>query len=84
MCRWGYTGCTLCLFCRSAQENREYLFFRCSFSNRIWSNILAECSISNAPLDWDAIEDWGLKELNGRGIRARLGRLCLGSIVYNL
>jgi hypothetical protein len=45
---------------------------------------MAECSISNAPLDWDAIEDWGLKELNGRGIRARLGRLCLGYTVYNL
>ncbi|XP_062165085.1 uncharacterized protein LOC133871676 [Alnus glutinosa] len=27
---------------------------------------MAECSISNAPLDWDAIEDWGLKELNGK------------------
>jgi hypothetical protein len=45
---------------------------------------MAECSILNAPLDWDAIEDWGLKILQGRGIRASLGRLCLGAIVYNL
>jgi len=84
MCGWGYTGCTLCLFCRGAQENREHLFFRCNFSSRIWSNIMAECSISNAPLDWDAIEDWGLKDLKGKGIKANLGRLCLGSTVYNL
>jgi hypothetical protein len=45
---------------------------------------MAKCSILNAPLDCDAIEDWGLKVLHGRGIRASLGRLCLGAIVYNL
>jgi hypothetical protein len=84
MCGWGYTGCTLCLFCHGAQENREHLFFRFSFSSRIWLYIMAECSISNAPLGWEAIEAWGLKDLKGRGIRANLGRLCLGSTVYNL
>jgi hypothetical protein len=84
MCGWGYTGCTLCLFCRAAQENREHLFFRCSFSSRIWTNIMSECSIPNAPLDWDAIEAWGVKVLRGRGVRANLGRLCLGSTVYNI
>jgi hypothetical protein len=45
---------------------------------------MAECSISNAPMDWDAIEAWGLKALKGKCIRANLGRLCLGSTVYNL
>jgi len=84
MCGWGYIGSTLCLFCRGAQETRENIFFRCSFRSRIWSNIMAKCSISNAPLDWDAIEDWGLKDLKGKGIKANLGRLCLGSTVYNL
>jgi len=84
MCGWGYTGCTLCLVCRGAQENREHIFFRCSFNSRIWSNIMVECSISNALLNWDAIEDWRLKNLTGKGIRANLGRLCLGSTVYNL
>jgi hypothetical protein len=78
MCGWGYTGCTLCLFCRAAQENREHLFFRCSFSSRIWTNIMSECSIPNAPLDWDAIEAWGLKVLRGRGVRANFGEAVFG------
>jgi hypothetical protein len=78
MCGWGYTRCSLCLFCYGAQESREHLFFRCSFSSRIWTKIMAECSILNAPLDWDAIEDWGLKTLQGSNIRANLGRLWLG------
>jgi hypothetical protein len=84
MCGWCYTGCTLCLLCRGAQENREHFFFRCRFSSRIWINIMSECSIPNAPLDWDAIEAWGLKVLRGKGVRATLGRLCLGSTVYNI
>jgi hypothetical protein len=35
MCRWGYSGDSLCLFCRSRQENRDYLFFECSLSKRV-------------------------------------------------
>jgi hypothetical protein len=57
MCGWDYTRYSSYLFCYGSQESREHLFFRCSFSCQIWTKIMAECSILNAPLDWDAIED---------------------------
>jgi hypothetical protein len=27
MCKWGYAGDSLCLFCRGRQESREHIFF---------------------------------------------------------
>jgi hypothetical protein len=56
---WGYSGKSLCLFCYGAQESRKHLFFRCSFSSRVWINITAECSLLNVPLDWDNLQNWG-------------------------
>jgi hypothetical protein len=84
MCCWGYNGNSLCLFCYSAQESIEHLFFKCSFSSRIWRNIMSECSIFLAPLDWDDIPSWGVVVLRGRSLKATLGRLNLGATVYQL
>jgi hypothetical protein len=73
-----------CLFCYGAQESRVHLFFRCSFSRQIWNEIMADCSFLNVPLDWESIEDWCLKELKGKSLKANLGRLCLRATVYHL
>jgi hypothetical protein len=80
----GYTGQILCLFCYGAQESRDHLFFRCSFSRRIWTEIMVDCSFLNVPLDWENIEDWCLKALKGKSLKASLGRLCLRATVYHL
>jgi hypothetical protein len=82
MCCWGYNGNNLCLFCYSAQESIEHLFFRCSFSSRIWTNIMAECSVLQAPLDCDDIPSLGAVVLSGRSLKANLRRLSLGATVY--
>jgi len=84
MCCWGYSGQILCPFCYGAQESREHLFFRCSFSRRIWNEIMAECYFYNVPLDWDDIVVWSLKVLQGKSLRAVLGRLCFGAAVYHI
>lgn len=35
MCRWGYSGDSLCFFCHVKQENRDHLIFECGLSRRI-------------------------------------------------
>jgi hypothetical protein len=45
---------------------------------------MTECSFKNVPLDLDNIESWGAAELQGKGFKASLGRLCLGATVYHL
>jgi hypothetical protein len=82
MCCWDYGGNGLCLSCYGSQESKEHPFFRCSFSGRIWSSIMADCSFKKVPLDWDYIEHWGAVELQGKGLKASLGRLCLVSLLH--
>jgi hypothetical protein len=45
---------------------------------------MADCSIFNVPLDWENIQEWSLKVLQGKNLKASLGQLCLGATVYNL
>ncbi len=45
---------------------------------------MADCSFLNVPLDWESVEDLCLKALQGKSLKASLGRLCLGATVYHL
>jgi hypothetical protein len=45
---------------------------------------MTECSFKNVPLDWNNIQSWGAAELQGKSLKASLGRLCLGATVYYL
>lgn len=82
MCSWGYTGESQCLFCHGWLESRENLFFICSFSWRIWKEVMADCYYVDMPLAWDSVEDWGIAMLHGKNLKSCLGRLCFGAIVY--
>jgi len=84
MCCWGFSGNILCPFCYGGMESRDHLFFKCSFSCRIWIHIMADCSLINVPVEWDCIESWGNTMLIGKSLKACLGRLCLGATVYHL
>jgi hypothetical protein len=44
---------------------------------------MADCSFTDVSVDWDFIESWGSTMLQGRSLKASLGRLCLGAIVYH-
>jgi hypothetical protein len=45
---------------------------------------MVDYSFRNVPLDWEDIEDWCVKVLQGKSLKASLDRLCLGATVYNL
>ena len=36
LAKWGYTGDTLCVFCRGCIGSKDHLFFACNFARRIW------------------------------------------------
>ena len=54
--QWGIGVDPLCKFCIHQMEDREHLFFQCSFTNRIWKVIMALCLVSDAPVDWNLFE----------------------------
>jgi hypothetical protein len=49
---WGYTRDTQCGFCKNGMESHDHLFFRCSFSSRIWKNCMQRCINENPDIDW--------------------------------
>jgi hypothetical protein len=51
MCRWGYVGSFLCVFCDACHESPEHLFFQCSFNRRIWRTLMVDCSFFDFPID---------------------------------
>jgi len=61
MCAWGYLGSILCMFCYAHQENRFHIFFGCSFSRRIWMEIMSDRSFINVPTSWNNVEFGVLK-----------------------
>ena len=81
---WGYKGDVQCRLCHNQLENRDHLFFECSFSYRIWKFCMIRHRVDNPLLIWDDIlllrcRNWGHKTL-----KCMLCRLVLGSVVYNL
>jgi len=83
MFSWGYIGDVNCLFCHGCMEDRDHLFFICSFSRRVWRVVMAVCLIENPPICWDEVLQWGLAVFHGKTIKAYLGRLCIGVVVYH-
>jgi hypothetical protein len=45
---------------------------------------MTACSLVNVPLDWEDILSWSANVLQGKGLRATLGRLILGASIYHI
>ncbi|XP_059454950.1 uncharacterized protein LOC132185154 [Corylus avellana] len=75
MLSWGYKGDVSCSFCLiRCIEDRDHLFFQCSFSRRIWKELLHLCRVDNEYVDWEDILKWGLLELMRITMKAVLCR----------
>uniref|UniRef100_A0A2N9JAL9 Reverse transcriptase domain-containing protein n=1 Tax=Fagus sylvatica TaxID=28930 RepID=A0A2N9JAL9_FAGSY len=84
MLKWGFNVDGNCVFCRYAIETRNHIFFDCSFSKRIWRNVMALRLISDPQFCWEHLVEWGSMHLKGKGLRANLCKLAWWAIVYYL
>ena len=81
---WGINVDPVCQFCRQYMEDRNHLFFKCSFSSRIWKYIMGLCLASSVPDNWDLLLKWDIKNLKGRSFRATLCKIAWWATVYHL
>lgn len=51
--KWDYKGEICCVFCRNGVESKEHLFFKCSYSGRIWQEGMRRCTVDYPPVYWD-------------------------------
>jgi hypothetical protein len=84
MCGWGFEGDSLFLFCRASIESQSHLFFECSFSRRIWSSLMNDCSVSYYPSKWDEVAIWSITAMKGSTLESSIWKLCFGAAVYHL
>ena len=51
--KWGLLNSTSCVFCSRNIEDRNHLFFECTFTANIWKRVLMLCGESRMPRTWD-------------------------------
>lgn len=47
-----------CILCGSSDETRNHLFFECSYSKKVWFDILEKLNIISASVSWEIILPW--------------------------
>jgi hypothetical protein len=72
------------VFCRHFIEDRNYLFFACRYSGRIWKNGMALCDVAAPRLSWEDVVNERLRNWRKKVFRAFLCRVAFGSFVYHL
>ena len=58
MIQWGYQGNNLRVFCRMKREIRDYIFFDCSISRRIWQQVKVQSLMEDSGYDWGQVLQW--------------------------
>jgi hypothetical protein len=51
---------------------------------RIWSTLMSTCLFIDIPSEWEKVLTWSIATLQGKGLQASLGKLCLGACIYHL
>jgi hypothetical protein len=71
------TGNVLCIL-QENLENREHLFFQCSFTARVWKQELEQCRQHSQAFDWDSYS-LGVMGLTDEILSSIIGRIALAT-----
>ncbi|KAL0740389.1 hypothetical protein Bca4012_081902 [Brassica carinata] len=55
MANWELNVDQACVLCNSGQESRDHLFFSCSYTFCIWSDLTSRSPISSPPSNWNDV-----------------------------
>jgi hypothetical protein len=45
---------------------------------------MVDCSLPNSPVVWENVVQLSLLKMSGKGLKAKLGKLCSGACIYHL
>lgn len=80
---WGLQTDHICLLCNQASESRDHLFFHCSYSCFIWSNLSSKLEIVSSSFSWLDVMD-SLLSLSGNNHRKYLSLLAWQATIYEV
>lgn len=79
---WGLTVPASCVLCSVQGESRQYLFFDCTFSKRVWTHFLSRMSIT-APQEFEAVLRWLVNPSRDKNVTL-IVRLLHQAVIYLL
>lgn len=74
----------VCVFCKSASEKIEHLFFECTFTKAISGKVLLAVNVRRKPLHWRREVSWFTRKANGKSLLARLRRTTMVARIYTI
>jgi hypothetical protein len=71
----GGTNCDVCQLCKREHESAAHLFFKCSYTKRIWNLLISWLGIDSVDTsNWetfDSVKDWWLHFIYVNGTRRK-------------
>ena len=80
---WGMEMEGNCVFC-GEQETRSQLFFGCSFSQEVWSEVLRMSGLNRRVMCWEQELEWARKRLKGKALISILMRAAWNAHIYHI
>lgn len=65
-------------------QKTDQLFFVCSFTKKIWRQIIGLCLVSDIPISWDELLCQGIRNLKGQSFRVSLCKVARWPVVYHI
>ncbi|XP_019266752.1 PREDICTED: uncharacterized protein LOC109244163 [Nicotiana attenuata] len=78
----GYVEDVTCSLCNSEKETMDHLFFKCTYSSRVWTLMLQWQGIQRQLMMWANELEWAGKYYKGRSITTELYKLVLAGTLY--
>ncbi|XP_019260266.1 PREDICTED: uncharacterized protein LOC109238290 [Nicotiana attenuata] len=78
----GYVEDVTCCLCNSEEQTIDHLFFKCTYSSRVWTAMLQWQGIQRQPMMWANELEWAGKYYRGRSTIAELYKLVLAGTLY--
>lgn len=83
--KWGMISANHCLLCEQSLEDQDHIFFRCSYSKKVWHSILSRCMHYPLSMDWDSTLAWLETNQSWKSkLQKNLVTFCFSVTVYTI
>lgn len=72
----------LCVLCSREDETINHLFFDCTYTTKVWSEILEKIGVQHRPLIWHNEWEWMMKHVKGRSKEKQKLKITFAAAVY--
>ncbi|GAV83756.1 zf-RVT domain-containing protein, partial [Cephalotus follicularis] len=80
----GIISSACCVFNCGDIESQDHLFFACSYTKQIWTQVLRKCNINRPILTWTEEIQWMAGQTKGNKPPQTIRKLAFGATVYHI